>query len=307
MQIQWFPGHMHKARKEIQKVLPQIDLIIEVLDARIPFSSENPMINEFRQKKPCIKILNKSDLADPDMTAIWQHSLEQGQSIRTLSTRTDDPEGIKKITGICRKMFPEREQDFKPIRTMIMGIPNVGKSTVINILAGKTIAKTGNEPAITKAQQRIRLDNGITLSDTPGVLWPNVENRHSGYRLAMTGAIKDTALDHSDVAFFAVEFFLQHYPEIFLSRFNLDSAPQSELEAMEMIGRKRGCLGGGGLVDLDRVAKIILNEFRSGKLGKMTLETPDMMADERVEVEHIRRQKEQKKQERLAQRKKKKR
>ncbi len=296
---------MHKARKEIQKVLPQIDLIIEVLDARIPFSSENPMINEFRQGKPCIKILNKSDLADPDMTVIWQHSLEQEQNIRTLATRTDEPDGIKKISGICHKMFPEREQGFKPIRTMILGIPNVGKSTVINILAGKTIAKTGNEPAITKSQQRIRLDNGITLSDTPGVLWPNVENRHSGYRLAMTGAIKDTALDHTDVAFFAINFFLQHYTELFLSRFQLDSVPQSELEAMEMIGRKRGCLGGGGLVDLDRVAKIILNEFRSGKLGKMTLETPDMMADERVEVEHIRQQKEEKKKERLALRKKK--
>ena len=307
MAIQWFPGHMHKARKDIVQVMPDVDLVIEVLDARIPFSSENPMIGELRSEKPCIKILNKSDLADPALSSIWQEYLEQDRNVRTLQTRTDEPETIRRLTNLCRKMVSDRTDEFRPIHTMIMGIPNVGKSSIINILAGRSIAKTGNEPAITKARQKIRLENGITLSDTPGVLWPNVENPNSGYRLALTGAIKDTAIDHTDVAFFALDYFIRHYPEIIKTRFQLDDTPSTELEAMEAIGRKRGCLGSGGMIDLDRVAKILLTEYRSGNLGQLTLETPEIMLDELSEVEKVREDKAAKKQQRLEKRQKKKR
>lgn len=202
MAIQWYPGHMHKAQKQIKDALPQVDLVIEVLDARIPFSSENPLIAQLRGDKPCIKVLSKSDLADPEATRLWQDYLEREKGVKTLALTTQDPTRMRQLTELCRKMLPAREQSFKAIHTMIVGIPNVGKSTLINTLAGKTIAKTGNEPAVTKSQQRINLGNGIVLSDTPGILWPKVEIANSSYRLATSGAIKDTAMSYDDVAFF---------------------------------------------------------------------------------------------------------
>ncbi|MGI9285623.1 MAG: ribosome biogenesis GTPase YlqF, partial [Pseudomonadales bacterium] len=211
MQIQWYPGHMHKAKKEIATTLPKVDLIIEVLDARIPFSSENPMLAKLRGNKPCIKVLNKSDLADPATTQLWQSYLEQERGVKTLALSTAEPEKMRRLPDLCHKIAAEKRSSVKDIQAMIMGIPNVGKSTLINTLVGKTIAQTGNEPAVTKAQQRIALPNGITLLDTPGLLWPNLENKNSGYRLAAIGSIKDTALDHSDVAFFAAAYPLQAY------------------------------------------------------------------------------------------------
>ncbi|MDO6459482.1 ribosome biogenesis GTPase YlqF [Granulosicoccaceae sp. 1_MG-2023] len=307
MQIQWFPGHMHKARKEMAKVLPGVDVIIEVLDARIPYSSENPMLAELRGDKPVLRLLNKADLADPALTQIWVSELEVDSGSRALPTRMDDPACLKQITAICRELAPHREDDFRPVRTMITGIPNVGKSTLINKLAGRTIAKTGNEPAVTKTQQTIRLEDGIALLDTPGVLWPNVENPNSGYRLAMTGAIRDTALDHADVAYFAAAWFRDHHPDLLCGRYELESLPDEELAILEAIGRRRGCLGGGGLVDLDKVAKVILTDYRSGNLGALTLESPQDKAQELQLVEQRRIEKELKKQQRAEQRKKKKR
>ena len=169
MAIQWFPGHMHKAHKQIKEVLPQVDIIIEVVDARIPYSSENPLISHIREKTPCIKVLNKSDLADPEITAQWITYLEQEQGIKALAVTTTKPEQVHQITKLCEQMLPHRLGQDKQIRAMIMGIPNVGKSTIINILADRIIAKTGNEPAVTKQQQRIRLPSGIMLSDTPRI------------------------------------------------------------------------------------------------------------------------------------------
>ena len=289
------------------KVLPGVDVIIEVLDARIPYSSENPMIGELRGDKPTLRLLNKADLADPELTEEWITELERDSGCRALPTRMDDPACLKQITRICRELAPHREDDFRPVRTMITGIPNVGKSTLINKLAGRTIAKTGNEPAVTKTQQTIRLEDGIALLDTPGVLWPNVENPNSGYRLAMTGAIRDTALDHGDIAFFAAAWFRDHQPALLTERYELDELPSEELEILEAIGRRRGCLGGGGLVDLDKVAKVILTDYRSGNLGAFTLETPQDKALEIAAVEEKRIEKEAKKQQRAEQRKKKKR
>ncbi len=291
MQIQWFPGHMHKARKEIKKVLSQVDIIIEILDARIPFSSENPIIAEFRQAIPGIKILNKCDLADPRLTEIWQDYFESELGIRTLATRTDKPEEIRRISSLCRRLIPTRSKSFRPVHTMIMGIPNVGKSTLINILAGSVVAKTGNQAAVTKGPQKIKLDNGINLSDTPGILWPNLENKNTGYRLALTGAIRDTAIDYSDIALFAIDFFLHNYPKLLKNRYRLDHMPASEIEVLELIGKKRGCLVSGGAVDYDKASKLLINDFRSGLIGSVTLETPDIMHRELAELEILRQQK----------------
>ncbi|MDV7103555.1 ribosome biogenesis GTPase YlqF [Vibrio sp. TH_r3] len=283
--IQWFPGHMHKARKEIEEVIPQIDVIIEVLDARIPFSSENPLISSLRGDKPCVKVLNKRDLSDPELTQLWIEHLEKEQGVKAMAITTSNPAEVQKIMELCRKLAPHREDMGKNIRTMIMGIPNVGKSTIINSLAGRTIAQTGNQPAVTRRQQRINLQNGIVLSDTPGILWPKVENPHSGFRLAATGAVKDTAMEYEDVAFYTVEYLAKQYPELLKERYQLDSLSDSEIELMEAIGAKRGCLRAGGRVDLHKASEILLHELRSGTLGKVTLELPSMITQELIEVE----------------------
>jgi ribosome biogenesis GTPase A len=287
MAIQWFPGHMHKAHKQINEVLPQVDIIIEVVDARIPYSSENPLISHIREKTPCIKVLNKSDLADPEITAQWITYLEQEQGIKALAITTSKPEQVHQITKLCEQMLPNRLSQDKQIRAMIMGIPNVGKSTIINILADRIIAKTGNEPAVTKQQQRIRLPSGIMLSDTPGFLWPKIENPDSGYRLAVTGAIKDTAIEYEDIAYYAADYLLKAYPERLKERYQLETLPQSDHELMEAIAQRRGCLRAGGHFDIYKVSTILLNELRSGALGPISVETPEMAAKEKIEVEKL--------------------
>jgi len=284
MAIQWFPGHMHKARKEIKKVMPKIDLIIEVLDARIPYSSENPLVAELRGDKPCIKLLNKSDLADPKVTQRWVEHFEAERNIKARAVSQENPSIIKQTLQLCRQFFPDRNVSVRPIRVLIMGIPNVGKSTVINTLTGRVIAKVGDEPAVTKQQQQIILDNGIQLMDTPGFLWPKIHNVNSGYRLAVSGAIKSTAMEYDDVALFAAEYFLESYPELLKKRYKLDQLPENDMDALESIGRKRGCLQGGGLVNLHKVSELLLNEYRAGQIGAISLETPEMIKAETAEL-----------------------
>ena len=267
MSIQWFPGHMHKAQKEIAEAIPQIDVIIEVLDARIPFSSENPMIAELKGDKPVVKVLNKRDLADPELTQLWIDHFEKEHNVKAIAITTSQQAEVNKIMELVRKLAPHREEIGKNIRTMIMGIPNVGKSTIINALAGRTIAVTCNQPAVTRRQQRINLQNGIVLSDTPGILWPKVENPHSGFRLAATGAVKDTAMEYDEVAFYTVEYLAQAYPERLQERYQIEDLPESDIELMEEIGRKRGALRAGGRVDLHKCSEILLHELRSGTLG----------------------------------------
>ncbi len=288
MLIQWYPGHMHKASKEIKQALPDIDLLIEILDARIPYSSQNPMLALLRGEKPTIRVLSKTDLADPDITQQWQSHMELEQAVKTLAVTTQHPDKIRQIIDLCGKMLPEKIEANKVIRCMIMGIPNVGKSTIINILAGRVIAKTGNEPAVTKMQQRIQLKNNIVLSDTPGVLWPNVENRNSGYRLAVTGAIKDTAFQHDDIALFGLDYLRKAYPGLLLKRYQLDGLAEDAGELLRAIGQKRGCLRTGRQVDMDKAAKLFLTEYRAGILGQISLETPEMIAVEMLELAAIR-------------------
>ena len=283
-QIQWFPGHMHKARVQIQEAQPKIDLFIELLDARIPYSSENPMLAELRAQKPTLKLLSKSDLADVSLLKRWQQYLDQQQNTRAKAVTTTNPSSIRRLRDYCHQMLPQRADSGRPIVAMIVGIPNVGKSTLINILAGRTIAKTGNEPAVTKGQQRINIGDGVSLLDTPGVLWPNVENPNSGMRLAATGAIKDTAMDYAEVGFFLGKYLLETVPERLLDRYGIAEKPDDIISLMDQIGQKRGCLGRGGVVDWDKTSRILLTEFRAGKLGLITLETPEMMEKERLEV-----------------------
>lgn len=265
---------MHKAQKEIKKRLPDVDMFIEVLDARIPYSSQNPMLADIRHNKPCIKILNKADLADSKKTAQWQAYLEQKNNTKTLALNLHDTDKSQQIFSLCQKFIPNKGTKISPITCLITGIPNVGKSTLINILASRTIAKTGNEPAVTQTQQRIDLGNNIILFDTPGLLWPKVENEDSGYRLAVTGAIKDTAFDYIDIAYYAADFMLINYLDTLVERYDLEETPRDATALLEAIGRKRGALVSGGRINLNRTSAIFIQDIRSGTLGEITFETP---------------------------------
>ena len=286
MAVQWYPGHMNKARRIIKESMSEVDLVIEVMDARIPFSSENPMIAELRQHRPCIKILNKSDLADPAITKMWLKHFDKEKGVKAQALSVLDKSRTKNLPELVRKLLPERGSAVKSIRVMIMGIPNVGKSTLINTLAGKTLAKVGDEPAVTKvvssAQQRIILQGGIALSDTPGILWPKIENASSSYRLAITGAIKNTAIDYEDIALFAADYLIAAYPEKVLKRYKLKQKPETGFQLLEDIGRKRGCLRAGGIIDLQRASEILIHEIRSGALGALSFETPEMIKQETI-------------------------
>ncbi|MGH8492150.1 MAG: ribosome biogenesis GTPase YlqF [Moraxellaceae bacterium] len=283
--INWFPGHMHKAIKDIKEILPKVDLIIEVLDARIPYSSANPVIEQFRGSKPSLKVLSKSDLADPAVTQLWLDHFQKAPDVKAIAISTEQPEQIRGLTGVCKNLMGGKTDKLGNITALITGIPNVGKSTLINTLAGRTIAKTGNEPAITQSQQRIDLHNGLVLIDTPGILWPKIHNAHSGYRLGLSGAIKATAIDLGDVAFYGAAYFMKAYPELMKQRFKLATLPELELEFMEIIGKQRGCLGAGGRVDFARISSVLINEFRTATLGHISLETPEMAESEEILVQ----------------------
>jgi len=282
---------MHKASKEIAAMLRKVDVCIEVLDARVPFSSANPMLAALRGQKPCLKILSKSDLADPKLTALWQQHYEPGSQSSALPADLRKPRTIAQIPAICRQLYYNTGGTKTIITAMVMGIPNVGKSTLINGLAGRTVAKTGNEPAVTKVQQVIEIEPGFVLLDTPGLMWPNVENRNSGYRLAVTGAIRDTAISHEDVAFFAADYFISSFPQRLIERYHFEEGLDKSEEVISEIGRRRGCLVKGGKVDMDRAAKVLLSDIRGGRLGRYTLETPKMMVQEVKQVDLNRQEK----------------
>lgn len=302
MSINWFPGHMHKATKAIRQLLPKMDLIVEILDARMPFSSSNPVIQQFHTDLPRLKLLNKADLADDRQTEAWLHHFGQCdhlKSIKMSALAAGLAEKLPKIMHQCIKST----QKVGGAQVLITGIPNVGKSTIINQMLGRTIAKTGNQPAVTRDLQKIQLSDEITLWDSPGILWPKVLNPKSGLRLAATGAIKDTAISHDEVALFSLDYLLNHYTDRLQARYQVNTALNS-VEVMEQIGLQRGCLGKGGQVDFDKVAKLILQDLRSGQLGRVTLETPIMQEQEMEEAAQMALKKAQEKAAKKAARKK---
>ncbi|MEH6589788.1 MAG: ribosome biogenesis GTPase YlqF [Halioglobus sp.] len=289
MAINWYPGHMHKANKDMREILPQVDLVIELLDCRLPYSSQNPSIAQLAKDKPCIKVLSKSDLADPAITEQWQAHFESTSNVKTLLTTLEQSDKAHKLLQLCHKMAPQKPKVGLNIMAMITGIPNVGKSTLINAVAGRKVAKTGDEPAITKGLQRIKIDDGLLFLDTPGILWPKIHNENSGYRLAIAGSIKDTATEVEDLAFYLSNYLVKHYPALLAARYGLESVPDTDLEFLELLGTRRGCLRSGGHVDLEKASTILINEFRGGVLGQITLETPEMvLEEEKVVTEQIR-------------------
>lgn len=270
MQIGWYPGHMNKARKDITRALKKVHAILEIVDARLPYSSENPLLQQLAGTKPRLKLLNKADLADPGLTRTWLDYYAAGR-MPAITSCGKEPGDIRH--QVIRHFSALRKTVSPPFRIMVVGIPNVGKSTLINVLAGRKIAKTGNEPAVTKGQQEIQLDDDLYLLDTPGILWPKIENQDSAYRLAVTGAIKNTAIEFEDIALFAVDFLRTRYPRVLEERYGLLDMDADAVVLLEAIGSKRGCLRRGG-VDFNKAGETLLNDLRGGKLGRLTLETP---------------------------------
>jgi ribosome biogenesis GTPase A len=270
MTIGWYPGHMHKARKDITQALQQVDAVIEVVDARLPYSSENPLLNQLIGSKPRIRVLNKNDLADPRITALWQQHY-QDAGITCLLLERDDQASVKRLLKEITRHLEQRSA--RANRIMIVGIPNVGKSTLINLLAQRKIAKVGNEPAVTKARQEIKLTEDLMLLDTPGILWPRIEDQLSAYRLAATGAIRNTAFELGDVGLFAVQFLQERYPAALRERYQLEPEGRQALALLEEIGGKCGCLTRAG-IDYTKAGEVVLNDLRTGKFGLISLETP---------------------------------
>lgn len=284
MQVQWFPGHMAKTKRMIQEQLKLVDVVIELVDARMPISSRNPLLDQLvGDKKPRIIILNKEDLADPQRTAYWINQFNQQSGYRAFAFNATIgkkqlisrlKEALLELTKEKRERMAQKGVRKQTIRCMIVGIPNVGKSTFINILVGKKAAQTGDKPGVTRGTQWIRLDEDLELLDTPGILWPKFEDEEVGFRLAVTGAINDDVFDHDEAALKLLTFLQKRYPRQLQERFKLteEDLAQEPLYILEQIGRNRGCLLKGGRIDYGKVSKGILIDFRQAKIGRITLE-----------------------------------
>ena len=268
---------MYKAKKEMAKTIQKMDVIIEILDARLPHSSANPMLQEMTKGTPRLRILNKADLAIPQITQSWQHYFNQQSNCQALINSLDKKLKSSEIVSKCQYLvscMPPK----KKYQGMIVGIPNVGKSTLINQILQRKVAKTGNEPAITKSQSRIKLSDKWTMSDTPGVLWPKMEDQLVAYRLASTGAIRNTAIESEDIALFVAEALQADFPDLLRSRYQLTEVPDKGEAILEAIALRRGCVGRNLRIDWHKVSELLLNDFRSGKLGRISLEKPDQYA-----------------------------
>ncbi|WP_144461392.1 ribosome biogenesis GTPase YlqF [Siminovitchia fortis] len=281
MTIQWFPGHMAKARREVTEKLKLVDIVFELVDARIPVSSANPMLQEIIQQKPRLILLNKSDTADPELTRQWISRFSE-EGTKALAINSQAGRGLNEIVRAAEELLKEKRdrrkaKGLKPraIRAMITGIPNVGKSTLINRLAKKNIAKTGNTPGVTRGQQWIKVGKDLELLDTPGILWPKFEDQKIGYKLALTGAIKDSLLNMQDIAVFALRFLESHYPGNMQKRYQLKEIPEDIVDVFDHIGKLRGCLTSGGEVDYEKTAETVIMDVRAQKLGNITFDMPD--------------------------------
>jgi len=279
MAIQWFPGHMHLTRKAIEERVKEIDVVIELLDARLPGSSANPMLAELTQGKPSLKVLNKQDIADPACTELWLAHYNALKDTSAIGLDASQTAPAQRLVKACQQLAPNRGGMAKPMRVLICGIPNVGKSTLINTLTARRAAKTGDEAGITRTEQRITLADDFYLYDTPGVLWPRIIVARSGYNLAASGAIGRNAFDEQEVALELLNYLKGHYAAQLEARYKLDGvAALRDEELLEAIGRKRGGLRGQGRIDLQKAAEIVIHEFRAATLGRITLETPQEFA-----------------------------
>src|SRR5574340_121961 len=278
MSINWFPGHMVSARKKAAETMESTDLVIEVLDARLPEASCNPMIKELRlyRQRPCLKILNKADLADPAATQAWINFYNQQQGVKAIALSCKKPADVAKVPGLCQALAPHRGTLLKPLRMMIMGIPNVGKSTLMNALLKRRVAAVGDEPAVTKNQQSLDLGPDMTITDTPGLMWPKIEHDADGYMLAASHAIGRNAVIDEEVAVFLAGILLERYPALLKARYGFNLEGLDATGVLEAVAKKRGCIlkGRGGEPDLEKAAMILLTDYRSGTLGRISLETP---------------------------------
>ncbi|SOC35487.1 ribosome biogenesis GTPase YlqF [Ureibacillus acetophenoni] len=291
MTIQWFPGHMAKARREVQEQLKLVDIVFELIDARLPLSSRNPMIDEVINQKPRLLILNKADMADEAETRKWvQYFADKGHT--AVAINSFEGKGLQSVTKAAKEILAPKWERMKlkgmkprAIRAMIVGIPNVGKSTLINRLAKKNIAKTGNMPGVTKAQQWIKVGKEIELLDTPGILWPKFEDQEVGLKLAITGAIKDAVTNMEDIAVYGLRFLSIHYPNRMDERYGITSVSEDLVETFDHIGKLRRVYGPGGEIDYDKVAELIVRDIRDQHLGKLSFD----IVDEELEKESLER------------------
>lgn len=282
MAIQWYPGHMTSARKKAAETMEFIDVVIEVLDARLPDASHNPVIDEMRlfRQRPNLKVLNKADLADPQSTQAWLNYFNAQPNTKAVALSCKKPGDAKKIPGLCRKLAPHRGTHLKPLRMMIMGIPNVGKSTLMNALLNRRIAKVGDEPAVTKNQQRFELDATMNIIDTPGMMWPRIEHESDGFMLAASHAIGRNAVIDEDVALFLADNLLRNYAGLLNTRYKLaaiklDAKTMDGVDLLEAIAKRRAYKRRDGLWDLERTAMVFLTDYRHGAIGRVSLETPN--------------------------------
>ena len=286
MAIQWFPGHMTSARKKAEETLEHIDVVIEVLDARVPAASHNPMIEEMRnfRQRPNLKILNKADLADPQVTQAWLNYFNKQPNTKAVALSCKKPGDAKKIPGLCRQLAPHRGTPLKPLRMMIMGIPNVGKSTLMNALLNRRAAKVGDEPAVTKSQQRFDLSDSTNITDTPGMMWPKIEHESDGYLLAASHAIGRNAVIDEDVAEFLGNLLLKQYPALMNTRYKLDVmkldvSNMDGIDLLQAIAKRRTYKRNDGQWDMERTAMALLTDYRSGAIGRVSLESPQSRAE----------------------------
>ena len=279
MSIQWFPGHMTSARRKAAETMEFTDVVIEVLDARLPEASCNPMITELRlhRQRPCLKILNKADLADPEVTKAWLNFYNKQPGVKAVALSCKNAGDAARVPALCQPLAPHRNSTHKPLRMMIMGIPNVGKSTLMNTLLKRRVASIGDEPAVTKSQQSHNINDHMTLTDSPGLLWPKIENPEDGLKLATIHAIGRNATIDEEVAEYLAATLLARYPGLLAARYGLDEVGLDGVGVVEAIAKKRGCLlnGRGGEPDLEKAAMILLTDYRSGKLGRVSLEAPE--------------------------------
>lgn len=274
---------MASARKQAAKTMANIDVVVEVLDARIPAASRNPMIDELRnfRQRPCLKLLNKADAADPAATAQWLAYYNAQPGVAAVALSCLKPGDVAKIPALAQKLAPHRNDEVKPLRLMIMGIPNVGKSTLMNALVKKKVAAVGDQPAVTKSQQRIDISNRLTIYDTPGMLWPRIDHPIDGLMLAASHAVGVNAYIGEDVAIWLAGYLLDHYPALLKARYGFDLAGLDAVAVLEGVAKKRGCIikGRGGELDLEKASGILLTDYRSGTLGRISLETPTLRAE----------------------------